>query len=234
MVMKRWIFLFVCFAESAFAQGTMQTVVPFGFQNQSGNGASQLFLGGETQDLFRASYMATAWTTPVAITGVAFRVAGGFSMDVVIPSIEIRASTSSRVPETMSQAYAANRGADEVLVFGHSNVHLVGSGGPGVNPFDLKLTFDQPFLYDPATGSLLLDFRIGTPAPGGTSAVDSQSYAQLGGAPAASVFQGGAFVGQVGAGSHIIQFQTVSVPEPGILWLSIPGGLSLWLRRRLK
>jgi hypothetical protein len=114
----------------------------------------------------------------------------------------------------MSQAYAANRGADEVLVFGHSNVHLVGSGGPGVNPFDLKLTFDQPFLYDPTTGSLLLDFRVGTPAPGGTRAVDSQSYAQLVGSPAAVVFQGGAFFGQVGAGSHIIQFKPSMCPNP--------------------
>src|SRR5438477_6018522 len=104
--MKQWTLLAIFAIGNSLAQGTTQTVVPFGLENQKGSGPSDLFLGGETQDLFRASYLATKWTTPVEITGLVFRVTGGNSFDAVIPSIEIRGSTSARVPESMSQVYS--------------------------------------------------------------------------------------------------------------------------------
>ena len=69
---------FVWVASSAFAQGTIQTVVPFGFENQNGNSNDGIFeVGTQIQQLYRGSSLAQRWETPVQITGVAFRVADG-------------------------------------------------------------------------------------------------------------------------------------------------------------
>jgi hypothetical protein len=60
---------------SALAQGTIETVVPFGLENQAGNSNDGILQSpGTFQQLFRASYLQTAWQTPVEITGIAFRV----------------------------------------------------------------------------------------------------------------------------------------------------------------
>jgi hypothetical protein len=219
MVMKRWIFSLICFTASALAQGTTDTVVPFGFENQSGNGASSTFFVPETQDLFRGSYLAGKWTTPVAITGIAFRVAvGAGSFNAVMPSIEIRASTSSRLPETMSEVYSLNKGSDETIVYSHSNVALSGRNTQSPNPFDLRLTFDRPFIYDATKGSLLMDFRMATPGPGGASTVDIQGFPDLAGSPA-GFWQGFSVI----PAADIIEFQTLAVPEPSHVSLFLLG-----------
>src|SRR5438105_14427956 len=133
--MKRWILAILCSLGSALAQGTMQAVVPFGLANQNGNGNDSLFEGpGQTQELFRGSYLASQWQTPVAINGIAFRVAHGSasSLQATFPRIEIRFSTSAHTPENMSVFYSVNKGADETTVFLHDNVSLFGRTGQAV------------------------------------------------------------------------------------------------------
>lgn len=232
--MKRTFLTALMATQFSLLAQTNTTVVPFGFENQFANGASDLFLTSETQDLFRGSYLATDWTTPVSITGIAMRLApGAASFNAVMPSIDVRLSTSSRTPETMSPIYSINKGSDEVTVYSHTSVSLFAAANQPPAAFDLHFKFDQPFVYDPTKGSLLLDFRIGTPAPGGARSIDStQVSPQLNGSPAA-YFSGSPLTSFVLPAADIIQFQTVSVPEPTILWLSLMG--TLWfLRRGLK
>jgi hypothetical protein len=225
MVMKRWIFSLICFTASALAQGTTETVVPFGFENQSGNGSDSLLdFPGQTQELFRASYLANAWDTPVAISGIAFRVAGALSMSATIPQVEIRFSTSSQTPETMSTFYAANKGADETTVFLHNNVSLFGTAGQQVNPFDLRFQFDRPFIYDPKNGNLLMSIKLTGSFLGGKQ-IDAQGYSTLAASPVGYVGQHNP--DQVGALADVIAFSYVQVPEPRIPGLILIGGIAL-------
>jgi hypothetical protein len=79
-----------------------------------------------------------------------------------------------------------------------------------------------------------VDIRVGTPAPGGVRAVDGLGYPQLGSSPGAFVHSSGAFLGDVVAGIDIIQFETMSVPEPGLSWLMFLGGSTLLIALRSK
>jgi hypothetical protein len=208
---------------------TNTTVVPFGFENQGGNSPSGIFFVSETQELFGGSYLSSSWSTPVEITGMAFRVRGAASFDAVIPSIQIRASTTLTTPQTLSPAYSLNRGSDEQLLYSHSSVTLFGAAGQAVNPFDIKFLFDQPFVYDPSKGNLLLDFQVVGPRPSGVSTLDAQVLPSVVGAPSAFILNGAA---EPSGGSTIIQFMTVSVPEPATIAFLIGGGVFCFFYRR--
>jgi hypothetical protein len=177
---------------NALAQGTTQTVLPAGFANTAGNDYdSTLDNGGEIQQLFRGTTLQATWATPVRITAISFRVGNGAgSFNTVASSLDIRLSTSSRTPEQMSPAYAVNRGADEVQVFSHSNVALTGSGNQNLNPFDIQFTLDQPFIYDPTKGSLLLYLNANLLRRG--AEMDAHFFSSLNSSPVAVTETSGA------------------------------------------
>ena len=51
--------------------------------------------------------------------------------------------------------FSENVGDDDLIVLGPTSYELLGSLG-----FDVGIGFDHPFFYNPASGNLLLDFRI--------------------------------------------------------------------------
>lgn len=79
-------------------------------------------------------------------------------------------STTGLTSKTISANFDANHGADKKLV--SQDFSLSGSTGSGpTNPFDVTLTFDTPFAFDPMAGSLLLELVL--PAVPFTSQLDA-------------------------------------------------------------
>jgi hypothetical protein len=76
--------------------------------------------------------------------------------------MRIYASTTSRSVAGLSTTFANNIGTNNTLVFdGTMTLATENLPGPGnTRQFDIVYPLTTPFLYDPAAGNLLLDFRI--------------------------------------------------------------------------
>jgi hypothetical protein len=77
-------------------------------------------------------------------------------------TMRIYASTTSRSVAGLSTTFANNIGTNNTLVFdGTATLSTENLPGPGnTRQFDIVYPLTTPFLYDPADGNLLLDFRI--------------------------------------------------------------------------
>lgn len=145
-------------------------VVPNGLVHTDGSGASTApFLYNTTHtsasETMRYQQVYDSSQFPsfaMEITGIWLRpdVNGG-AFDFTFPQIDIRLSTTSTEPGSLSLNFADNVGADETLV--HSGELRIDSAhtGPADGPknFDIGIPFSAPFRYDPSMGNLLLDIR---------------------------------------------------------------------------
>ncbi len=120
--------------------------------------------GGRTQQLYDASYFAN-FNGPREITAISFRTYPGASFGsstVNVSDIAIQLSTTSKggnendPANLLSSSFADNIGVDAMTVY--SGALTLTTLDPGT--FDYTITFDTPFLYDPAMGNLLLDAMI--------------------------------------------------------------------------
>lgn len=178
---------------------------------------------------------------PQLITGIAFRpdaVNGGASPWVLtISDIEIYLSTTARDADFLSATFADNVGPDNSLV--RSGPLSFSSAGAAGSPsfFDVFITLDAPFLYDPNAGNLLLDVRKFSSEGVSSVFLDAQGSFADGisrmfdeNPDAASGRPGTLSVGLV------TQFTTepepAVVPEPGTLILLGLGTAALAFRRR--
>ena len=112
---------------------------------------------------------------PHLITQIAFRpdAGAGGAFSSTIDNIQINLSTTSREPDNLSPNFLSsdfllNVGADDTEVFSGSLALSSSFDGPpgGPKEFDIVIDLQQPFLYNPADGNLLLDVRNFT---GGTT-----------------------------------------------------------------
>jgi len=166
------------------------------------------------------------------ISGIYFRIdVNGRVFDEILPSVQVNLSTTDRGPDGLSAMFSDNIGADETIVHGLGPLHLSGLQ-PG---FAVGITFDQPYLYNPAAGNLLLDIRNFGPAH--TSILDA--FAVLG--DSVSIVGNENVNSPLGATlTHGLATEfwvdIVPVPEPGTITLLLLGALALaWkLRRPLK
>lgn len=81
---------------------------------------------------------------------------------------EVRLSTTSAAPGTLSFTFADNTGNDETIVYSRPiTLETDGTGGPagGPRPFEYLIEFQTPFIYDPNQGNLLIDFTFFPPFP---------------------------------------------------------------------
>ncbi len=128
---------------------------PFGYDaSQPTNYQS----GADYQQLFSAQDFASS---PILISAVSFASSSNLS-DAVLASYSLDvhlgvAATSASSPST---TFAANRGPRYQDVF--SGPYTFAPQRNDV--FDLILTLSSPFLYDPASGDLLLDVRLTGPS----------------------------------------------------------------------
>jgi hypothetical protein len=188
-------------------------VVPPDRGNQSGNNEWVAgFLGSSAGG--QTVYGAKNFSTPVVITGMAFRADENHdqtspSFNITIPRFTIRFTTWSGSRSSFSGFYADNKGADDTQVFDGS-VHWTGFNAIGTapNPFDMQVTFTTPFVYDPSRGSLLMEFD--SAGPTSTSLRTSVDYHGHGDPATGFTYIGGGLE----IANIVTQFTFVSIPEP--------------------
>jgi len=100
---------------------------------------------------------------PISITGINYRLDAPLdaTFNQTIPDFQLRMSTTSRAAGNLSTTFADNVGPDVTLVRSGVlvNNHTAGAG-PGPRPFNVSVSLQTPFVYDPTAGSLLLDYRV--------------------------------------------------------------------------
>ncbi len=101
---------------------------------------------------------------PVFITEIRFRAEGGGGFpNISFADIEIRLATAPAgiSPATMSTTFANNLSDDVVTVFRGPLTFGASPSGPPGGPADFNLVIDlqTPFLYDPALGDLVFEWK---------------------------------------------------------------------------
>ncbi len=151
-------------------------VIPSGLEDtEAGGGSGILNRVHREQALYEASLFPAH---PIVITEFSFRpnigdgeVGRAFSNQ--ISALRISLSTSTKQADNLSSTFADNVGADATVVLDSPVVLTSGFTGPADGPkdFDVVIPFDQPFLYDPAGGNLLVDIKDSSGEP--TTSVDA-------------------------------------------------------------
>ncbi|MCI0743852.1 MAG: PKD domain-containing protein, partial [Verrucomicrobia subdivision 3 bacterium] len=142
-------------------------VVPNGLESHEGGaGASTL---GERLRLQEVYHSADFPSEPIRITELRFRpsaVVHDAPYSYVLSNIVLKLSTTQRQPDGLSRTFADNVGPDETVAYSGVlpiQTHFTGPAG-GPKDFDIIVRLQQPFIYDPAAGNLLLDVQnSGTP-----------------------------------------------------------------------
>jgi hypothetical protein len=115
---------------------------------------------------------------PHFITGVRFRPDGTTTYPAWTNTmdLDLRFSTTSAAPDSLSTTFADNIGTDEAVVYSGEitlSTQQTGPNPPGPQIFDIVITFQTPFLYDPANGNLLMDATKNGSTIGTSRAMDA-------------------------------------------------------------
>ncbi len=141
-----------------------QIVVPPEFKNQEGTPAESIFIctllpnGARIQALYPASDLIAG-----TIGGFNIRTTEGFLGvgSFVVPNINVGLSTTIVEPGELSNVFADNTGPNAQTVFsGDLNVGPIPVCNTNPCPFNIPVTFQTPFQYDPSDGNLLLDMIV--------------------------------------------------------------------------
>jgi len=137
-------------------------VIPPQFENQSGFPAESIFIctllpnGARIQALYPAGDLLAG-----TIGGFSIRTFEGFPSvgPFVVPNITVKMSTTN--VQALSNTYADNIGPDVQTVFsGDLNVGFIPACNTSPCPFNIPITFQTPFDYNPSNGNLLLDMIV--------------------------------------------------------------------------
>jgi hypothetical protein len=106
----------------------------------------------------------------------------------------------------------------------------------GTDPFGLHVVFQQPFVYDPSKGNLLLDFYNGAPiAPLQSGVYGLQSISTFGDSVSVQGGLGNSLAGELSTAGLITRFEYTPVPEPnGFIFVALAGVVSYWCRPRFR
>lgn len=127
--------------------------------------------GSQVQQIYDASF----FTGPTEISGISFRAfpgaAPGFFTsntvniaDLTVALSNTNVSGDENAGLQPSATFAANEGANLTTVFSGPATLSTAATGVGPQPFDYTVNFTTPFLYNPTSGNLLVDFLIPTGA----------------------------------------------------------------------
>ncbi len=142
--------------------------VPIALQNIEGNlsNAAPFNTGTLPSERYQQVYAASDFGSldALLITALAFRPehSNQTPFSVTLPDIQINLSTTTRQPDDLSPLFLSNLGADDAVVFARGSLLLSSAAiGPyqGPKDFDVLINLQNPFIYDPAKGNLLLDVR---------------------------------------------------------------------------
>jgi hypothetical protein len=112
---------------------------------------------------FQQVYAASQFSGNGVITQIAFRpdVTFGNAFSMTIANLQIDLSTTSANPDGLSDVFANNVGADDLVVYAGPFSVATSFSGPAAGPkaFDIVINLTTPFFYNPSLGNLLLDVR---------------------------------------------------------------------------
>jgi hypothetical protein len=111
------------------------------------------------QQVFAASQF-SAFGGPQSINEIDFRngIFVNEAFTTTIANIQISLSTTSKAPDGLSSTFADNVGSDSTVVYsGALTLSSTNAAGPGgTHVFDIAIHFQNDFVYNPASGNLLL------------------------------------------------------------------------------
>jgi len=169
---------------------------------------------------------------PFLIRSITFRLDGTNGSDILgqMANIQVRMSTIPGQPDSLSPTFANNIGANEIMTFSGAvewhALHHTPSLIP--EPFDLRIDLQQPFLYQPSMGNLLVDFTVGN------TTIFSQFDAFNRASDSVSSVSGSAFSpsGTASTLGLATRFGGAIVPEPASYALALIGVVAFTLLRR--
>ena len=172
---------------------------------------------------YQQVYDASGFTSgAVDIAGLRFKVSQDIHGRAFGPtpiSLIVDLSTTSITPSTITGDFAANRGANDQVVFS-GTTQLSSAGG---NVFDVLIPFTTSFRFDPSVGNLLVGLNVTS----GTTNVPFEA--------GNSSLLGRNFFGNPQSGYGLAtQFVTTPVPEPETYALMFAGLVGLAFIKRYK
>jgi hypothetical protein len=197
---------------------------------------------GLPSDRYQQVYAASDFGSlggPELITQILFRpdAGTGAAFSSTLSNVLIDLSTTSATPGTLSSTFANNVGADNTTVFSGALSLSSSDSGPSAGPknFDIVITLMTPFLYNPASGDLLLDV---TNFGGGST---TQFDATVSSADVARVFTeatsggSGATSGTYADNSGLVTEFKFTTPEPSafVLLLTTVFLIAFLARKRI-
>jgi len=145
-------------------------IVPNGLATSEGNYANgypfHLIWANKQSMRYQQVYEASEFpftNSPYLITKIAFRpdAIHGVPFSATISDIQLNLSTTKMSPDHLSTVFVNNVGTNDKVVFSGplllSSEDIGPSGGP--MDFDIFIPLQDPFLYNPSVGNLLLDIR---------------------------------------------------------------------------
>ena len=132
-------------------------------------GPAPLTYYGSTGSRVQQVYASSFFSGPISLTSVSFRAypgatpSGFFSNTVNISSLSVKLSTTARGDETgstLSSVFNNNIGSNVATVYQGALTLSTAATGTATQPFDYTINFQNPFLYDPSKGNLLLDVNV--------------------------------------------------------------------------
>lgn len=181
----------------------------------AGNGSGLLRFPIRLQEVYGASHFGTQ---AVVIRELRLRPSAPFgsAFSATMSNLQIRLSTTAKVPEGLSSIFASNVGPDEVTVFNGSLAVSSAFTGPAAGPkdFDIVFPLTTPFVYDPAQGNLLVDWRN---VAGSTATFVDAGQAPGDGASRAFALGAGSTVATtVDGGAEVIRFCYTPTNRPPV------------------
>jgi hypothetical protein len=214
------------------ATGAETVTIPAGAETRENPGALAVpfaaFGDVSSQQIYPPSLFPQI-STPgqfLQLDGLAFRLSSlgidSFSSTAAFDRVQVLLSTSNG-PFTTS--FEQNHGLNLLAVYDRP-LTLMGNVPPGTTPsaFDLQISFDIPFLYDPSSGNLLVEIRkYGTQSLSGLAAADI---------PGGRFYSKTMFGVETYSGGLETQFSYQVVPEPRTSIILLAGAGALWLAKR--
>jgi hypothetical protein len=197
--------------------------------------------GMNYQQVFDASQF-SSFGGPQMINEIDFRngIFVNEAFTTTIADIQISLSTTSKAVDGLSSTFADNVGSDSTTVYsGALTLSSTNAAGPGgTHVFDIAIHFQNDFLYNPASGNLLLSVTNISGADSSIVGKDFWDAVNTNGDSVSRVWgpegDPSATSGTADTLGLIAQFQfgPSAVPEPSSFTLLALGGVGLLLARR--